>query len=73
MANNEPLPIEAVVNEVKTCIAQYANGLCNQYELPPVLMIQILQEIVYENRLNSLSTAMLQLKAMAYPMEDDKE
>lgn len=72
MANTEQLPIEAVVNEVKTCIAQYANGLCNQYELPPVLMIQIMQEIVYENRLNSLSTAMLQLKAMAVPIAEEE-
>lgn len=72
MANTEQLPIEAVVNEVKTCIAQYANGLCNQYELPPVLMIQIMQEIVYENRLNSLSTAMLQLKAMAVPIAGEE-
>lgn len=60
---DQNIPIEVIIEEIKTCITQYANGLCQQYQLPPVILIQILQEIVLENKVSVLSHAISQLKA----------
>lgn len=67
---DENVPIEIIVDEVKISIARYANGLCQQYSLPPILIVQILQEIVYENRINMLSSALTQLRSVQAPKQE---
>ena len=58
----QELPIEVIIEEVKTCITKYANSLCQEYQLPPVILIQILQEIVLENKVSVLNHAIMQFK-----------
>lgn len=51
------LPLELILEDVKNSMAAHANELCNKYNLPPAIILQLLQEIVYENKLNDISIA----------------
>ena len=58
---NNQLPIEPTLDTVKKSIAQYINMLSNQYQLPGILMIYILQEIIYESKLTAYQDGYQQL------------
>lgn len=64
------LPVEVAITSIKQSIVQYVSSLCNSYEIPPVMAIQILQEIVYENRIAALSSALSQLQSENAPTEE---
>ena len=64
------LPVEVALNLIKQSVAQYTSALCNEYELPPVMVIQVLQEIVYENRINALNIALNQIRSANAPTEE---
>jgi hypothetical protein len=65
--DEQRLSLEAIMDIVKTSMARYANGLCQQYQLHPAIMIQILQEIVHENKLTMLNQAIMQMQAKNAP------
>lgn len=64
------LPVEVAITAIKQSIAQYVSSLCSSYEIPPVMAIQILQEIVYENRIAALSSALSQIQSENAPTEE---
>lgn len=64
------LPVEVALNSIKQSVVQYTSALCNEYELPPVMVIQVLQEIVYENRINALNVALNQIRSANTPTEE---
>lgn len=64
------MPIEMAVEEIKASIVKYANGLCQQYSVPSIIMMQILQEIVYENRINMLSSVLAQIRMTTLPKQE---
>ena len=59
----QKLSLEAIMSMVKTSITQYASSLCQHYELHPAIMIHILQEIVYENKLTMMNQSLMQLES----------
>lgn len=48
-----PMNIEVVLMAAKQQIAESINGIAQRYEIPGVLLIYILQEIIYESKLAS--------------------
>lgn len=64
---DEQLSLEAIMDIIKTSIARYANNLCQQYQLHPAIMVQILQEIVHENKITMLNQALMQMQAKNAP------
>lgn len=52
----QQLPLEIVVDNIKRYIAKYIVGLCQQYQIPGSVAILILQEIIYENKLNAYTS-----------------
>lgn len=56
------LPIEWAINEIKQSITLYSNGLCQKYRIPSAVMLQIFQEIIYENEINVLSQLITEMR-----------
>ena len=67
---DERMPIEVGINAIKQAIVKYVSALCAQYEIPPVIAIQILQEVVYENRISAMSAAISQMQAELNPPQE---
>lgn len=64
------IPIEVAIAESKDSITRYVNGLCQKYKLHPIIMLQILQEIIYENRINTMSQQLMQMRMAQAPTVD---
>lgn len=61
--NTQNIPAEIIFLEMKSAIAEYVSGLCQQYQIPTAVALQILQEIIYENRL-SVCTSLIESMRM---------
>lgn len=61
------VPLEIAISESKDSITQYVNALCQKYRLHPAIMLQILQEIIYENRLNTMAQQMMKMRLAQAP------
>ena len=68
MANDvQEIPLEFVISDIKKSVAQYVSGLCQQYQIPAAIAIQILQEIVYENRMSAYSSYIDTIRIKSMP------
>lgn len=63
------LPIEWSITEIKQLITKYSNGLCKKYQVPAAILIQILQEIIYENQMNVMSQLISDLRRESIPTD----
>ncbi len=59
---NENIPIEIVLDNLKTSIATYVNALAKTYKVPSTFMLYILQEIVDESKLAVYSSTIQKLQ-----------
>ena len=67
---DEKIPIEVGMSIIKQSVVKYVSALCMQYEVPTALAIQILQEIVYENKLNAMNLALSQMQTESKPPQE---
>lgn len=63
--------IEPTLEMTKQSIAQYINTLAQQYQIPGILLIYILQEIIYENKLAAYKESFREMAVNSNTVELD--
>ena len=68
MANIEQIPFEVILEKTKSEILTSVNAIGQKYEMPPTVMLMVLEQIINEAKLGSYSALIRNM-----PVELDKQ